>query len=308
MLPPAPASSAPEGGHVEPRLEGVGTERGHALHVLGPGHDPQGEALLGAHLGDVEPRGPLDAHPQGEGAAPGAGPVPGQRVAPADPAAAGQVQHENAPVEVHAQVLAPPGHRRAHAAHEGVERGVEGLEGGDGGQLAALDATTACPRCRGNGRGPPPRAAPARRHPPMSGVMPNRRRGVPQWRSCTSSGDGGGGPRPGRGRPPRWPRRPPWPACCPPARRCPGARRTPPGRRRAPPPRPRRPPRPPRPPPRRPCPPCRCRPRCSGRRAGACSAAASPCRSTTASPRWGRSRSRWRVTRPSTPRSASARS
>ena len=47
--------------------------------------------------------------------------------------------------------------------------------------------------------------------------------------------------------------------------------------------------RPPRPPPRRPCPPCRCRPRCSGRRAGACSAAASPCRSTTASPRWGRS-------------------
>ena len=57
-LPDASARSVPRVVGVEGRVERVDPERGQPLDLLGVADDPQGQALLGPHLGDVEPRSP----------------------------------------------------------------------------------------------------------------------------------------------------------------------------------------------------------------------------------------------------------
>ena len=95
-FPDADAEQRGEGVGVEGRVERVDAERGEPLDLLGVADDPQGQALLGPHLGDVEPRSALEPHAQGEGAAARPGPVGGQLVLPLDPAAPGQVDDQPA--------------------------------------------------------------------------------------------------------------------------------------------------------------------------------------------------------------------
>ena len=121
------------------RRRGVPARAWPLLDVVGLADHPQGQTLLGAHLGDVEARPAVEAHPQGQRAAGWDG--HGRRgscVLPLHPAAPGQVEHQPHGHRVDAQVFAPPGHRRHGATTSDGEGWVEGLEGGDGGQLASL--------------------------------------------------------------------------------------------------------------------------------------------------------------------------
>ena len=139
-LPAAAPSKAARVAASKDASRGSTPERGERLDLVGVADDPQRQALLGPHLGDVEPRSPLEPHAQGERAAAGPGPVGGKLVLPPDPAPPGQMHDQPLPVEVHAQVLPTPCDRHDVATHERRQGRVEGLERGDGTELAPLDA------------------------------------------------------------------------------------------------------------------------------------------------------------------------
>ena len=83
-----------QGVHVEGRVERIDAERGHRLDVVGFVHDPQGQALLGPHLGDVESRPAVEPDAQRQRPAARPGLVGGELVVALDPAPPGQMDHE----------------------------------------------------------------------------------------------------------------------------------------------------------------------------------------------------------------------
>ena len=155
--PPGVGEDRPQGCRVERRVQGVRPEPRHHRHLQGVAHDVRGQALLGPRLGHVQAgdrgHGRLrcrQQHSQGQRRA--GTPTPaaaaqsrrrlGRVVAPADPTAPRQVQHQEKRLSVRVdrvqdQVLAQPGEPEHLRPSQRGHRRVEGLECADRGHIDA---------------------------------------------------------------------------------------------------------------------------------------------------------------------------
>jgi hypothetical protein len=134
----------------EPLDGEVGRERvdaqfGEGTDLFGGMDHPQGEALFGAHLGDVEPATVLQSNPQGDGAPARAEGGGGHHVVPPDPAAPGQVADQPEVTAVEADELAPPLDAGHPLSDHLVERRLDRLEGGERVELAPVDPQSGHP-------------------------------------------------------------------------------------------------------------------------------------------------------------------
>ncbi len=149
----------------ERRAQRVDAQAGERPTSSGAADHPDGQALLGAHLGDVEARPVVQADPEGDRAPAGPDarwPAPSSYHRTQPPRARWTTsQRPSVSIQTN---LPRRSHARRRPADQLLERRIDRLQGGERRQLAPLDPPAGHPGGQAGGRGLRPRGARARVH------------------------------------------------------------------------------------------------------------------------------------------------